>query len=168
VVGRYRLQPERKRRKGASQKEKTRFYSRAFSRPACIDEPCSLVFKIALDHLPALGARADEETHKDTNTVEKYNVTKNANRALRNSKRDFSQAASQNTLQNRTKVQLNSTVLLPSKTCKDNKVGARKFVITLLRASRRIVHQLQYDPCISRSYCLKVCPVHVEKCGDAA
>jgi hypothetical protein len=104
VVGRYQLQPERKESRGASQKQKARFKSRAFSRPACWLVPCIFAWSSQAHHQPVLDAPDDEKTHKDTSTMEKYNVTKSASRALRNSRRAVWSAVAQITLQNRAKV----------------------------------------------------------------
>ncbi len=101
MVGRHRLQPGRKGKRGASQKRKARFYSRAFSRPACWLVPCIFAWSSQAHHQPVLDAPNDEKTHKDTNTMEKYNVTKKTPRALRNSRRVVLKAVAQFTLQNR-------------------------------------------------------------------
>ncbi len=107
MVGRHGLQPGRKGGRGASQKQKARFYSRAFPHPACWVVPCIFAWSSQAHHQPVLDAPTDEKTHKDTSTMEKYNVTKSAPRALRNPRRVACVAAWQFTLQNRAKVRSN-------------------------------------------------------------
>ncbi len=101
MVGRHQLQPGRKGGRGASQKQKARFKSRAFPHPACWVVPCIFAWSSQAHHQPVLDAPNDEKTHKDTSTMEKYNVTEIAPRALRNSRRVACVAAWQFTLQNR-------------------------------------------------------------------
>jgi hypothetical protein len=66
--------------------------------------PCIFAWSSQAHHQPVLDAPKDEKTHKDTNTMEKYNVTKSTPRVLRNSRRFCLSAVAQITLQDRAKV----------------------------------------------------------------
>ncbi len=109
MVGRHRLQPAGKRGKGANRAEKERFKSRAFSRSVCAVVPGVFAWSGQAHHRSALGAPADEKTHKDTRTMEKYSVTKSTARPLRNKATFGAVALSGLSLRNLAKVRSNFT-----------------------------------------------------------